>query len=170
MAEGRDVESLRFREMYIATFPSVFKYVFRRLKEDVDDVVEETYITAWRRRKDIPEDSDECQLWLFGIARRLMANRFRLRSHRSRFVRQMEPLTSNETNTEGAALASVLVHSALGKMRRRDREILLLVEWDGLTVDQSARVLAISPTAATKRLAVAREQFKTLCGNVETVA
>ena len=166
--ETREAESAGFRELYLETYPAVYKYVFRRLRTDVDDVVEDTFVTAWRRRSSTPSNPDEHLLWLYGIARRLIANRVRLHSRRGRFVREMEPISHTASSTEDAAVASVMVHAALGRMKHNDREILLLVEWDGLSVDQSARVLGINSTTATKRLAAARQQFKQLCGDQRT--
>jgi RNA polymerase sigma-70 factor (ECF subfamily) len=162
-----DAESSQFREIYDTTYRSVHKYVTRRISDEVDDLVEDTYITAWRRRESIPIEAEERLLWIYGIARRLIANRLRLRSRRSRFVREFGPLNHEAPSTESAAVASVIVHSALGKMRQRDREILLLVEWEGLTLHQAAQVLGVAPTTATKRLATARERFKAFCGSVK---
>lgn len=50
------------------------------------------------------------------------------------------------------------IHS-LSQISSADREILMLAAWEEMTVSQIAESLAISPTAANKRLERARRRF-----------
>ena len=45
-----------------------------------------------------------------------------------------------------------LVHEALGRLRQRDREVLLLAEWEGLSPAQIAAVMACPAITARGRL------------------
>ena len=50
------------------------------------------FATAWRRRADLPADPDEVRPWLFGIARRCLANANRSTHRASRLgVRSRPP-------------------------------------------------------------------------------
>ena len=68
----------RFRRVYAETFEPLLAYAMRRVEQRADaaDVVAETFLTAWRRRAELPGDS-EVKLWLFGVARRVLANHHR---------------------------------------------------------------------------------------------
>lgn len=155
-----------FNEVYVAARPYVKRYVTRRMQGDVDDVVDEVFLTAWRRRDKMPVVEDELLMWLYGIARRVTANKVRWHRRRERFQKSIEPLTSGSNSGESTSIDSMVVHAALAKLKPADREILMLVEWEGLTVRQSAEVLEVTESAAGKRLAAAREAFRRCCGDV----
>ncbi len=46
-------------------------------------MVAETFLVAWRRSADLPRD-DEVRLWLYGVARRVLANHHRSGIRRER--------------------------------------------------------------------------------------
>jgi RNA polymerase sigma-70 factor (ECF subfamily) len=48
------------------------------------------------------------------------------------------------------------------RLRPDDRELLMLVGWDGLTPTEAAGVVGIAPGAARMRLARARQRFREL--------
>ena len=62
-------------------------YVLRRVEraEDAGDVVAETFLVAWRRMDKVPA-GDEARLWLYGVARRQLANQRRGELRRSRLA------------------------------------------------------------------------------------
>ena len=52
-------------------------YLTRRAPvEDAADLLAEVYLVAWRKRADLPP-GEERRLWLFGVARRLLAEHHR---------------------------------------------------------------------------------------------
>jgi DNA-directed RNA polymerase specialized sigma24 family protein len=66
----------RFEQMYEANYGPVLGYVVRRTgrPDDAADVIAETFLTAWRRLADVPA-GEAARPWLFGVARRVLANR-----------------------------------------------------------------------------------------------
>ena len=68
----------RFRHVYAEHFDRVLGYALRRVArpEDAADVVSETFLVAWRRLGDVPEEP-RTRLWLYGVARRVLANQRR---------------------------------------------------------------------------------------------
>lgn len=155
-----------FDEVYVAAHPYVKRYVMRRVQGDVDEIVDEVFLTAWRRRDKMPVVDDELLMWLYGIARRVTANKVRWHRRRERFHKSIEPLTSSSSSDENSSIDSMTVHAALARLKPADREILMLVEWEGLTIRQSAEVLKVTESAAGKRLAAARESFRRCCGDL----
>jgi RNA polymerase sigma factor (sigma-70 family) len=153
----------RFEELYEAYYFSIVGYVSRRTAslEDAQDVVSETFLVAWRRLEDIP-DSDEARLWLYGTARRVLANQHRGSWRRVRLVRRLEgdaswpaswapfPAGDGELEAIGAAFA---------RLTPGDRELLLLAGWEELDADQLALVLGCQAATARVRLHRARRRF-----------
>jgi RNA polymerase sigma-70 factor, ECF subfamily len=148
----------RFEALYAAHNAAVRTYVRRRVdSQDADDVVADVFVIAWRRLRDVPEDPLP---WLLGVARRVMANRWRgatrdaaLRD-RMRFERpRLTPPASMTPDSPQEVLR------ALSAMRERDRETLLLVAWEGLEPAQAAKVLGVSPNTFSARLSRARRRF-----------
>ncbi|HEX6652604.1 MAG TPA: sigma factor, partial [Thermoleophilaceae bacterium] len=65
----------RFERMFRDSYPLVRAYALRRAApEGAQDVVAETFLVAWRRLEDVPEDPLP---WLYGAARRVLANQRR---------------------------------------------------------------------------------------------
>ena len=64
----------RFERMYAANFGPLLGYALRRAlnTDDAADVVAETFLTAWRRLDDMPP-GEEARLWLYGVARNMLA-------------------------------------------------------------------------------------------------
>ncbi len=149
----------RFQAIYEAHYHRVLGYALRRTgREDAADVVAETFLVAWRRIGDVPE-GDAARLWLYGIARRVLANQTRAAHRRERLaeriranlVPEIEPVRANPEL--GAAAA------AFEALRADDRELLALVAWEGLDGEEIAQVLGCSRNAARIRVHRARRRF-----------
>lgn len=71
-----------FAEVYAATYKPLLGYALRRCDspEDAADVVAETFTIAWRRATDMPA-GPQARLWLYGVARRVLANGTRPRAN-----------------------------------------------------------------------------------------
>ncbi|MDU0313876.1 sigma-70 family RNA polymerase sigma factor [Phycicoccus sp. M110.8] len=153
----------RLEELAAAHGPRVLAYLARRTTpaEDAADVLQEVLTTAWRRISDAPDDPDHALAWLLAIARRTLANhrRGQARRHdatarlRAELAGGRTPLPADDPAVDG-------VREALGSLAADDREVLALAYWDGLTGEQVAVVLAVSPASARKRLQRARERLR----------
>lgn len=161
VGDGPDTEW--FERLYAATYPAVAGYVLRRTSDPADaaDVVAETYLTLWRRLGELPHDAD-ARLWLYGVARRVLANQ-RRSSHRwaSLSARLAEDLTL-ATRPDSVAEASADRHriaNAFRNLSDGDRELLALVGWEGLDRDQIATTLGVNRAVVRVRLHRARQRF-----------
>lgn len=65
----------RFEAVYTQTYEQILGYAMRRCDspEDAADVVAETFAIAWRRMDALPAGA-EARLWLYGVARNVLAN------------------------------------------------------------------------------------------------
>lgn len=146
--------------MFRATHDRVFAFALRRIDPaDAEDVVAETYAVAWRRFEDIPPDALP---WLYGVARKTLANYRRSVRRRLQLATRLIGQLDSEFVEPGPAdlLEGVEeMRSALGSLRRMDREVLMLVAWEGLDNHDAARVLGISTEAFAVRLHRARKRL-----------
>jgi RNA polymerase sigma-70 factor (ECF subfamily) len=149
----------RFEELYRAYYPAVLSYVRRRtdLPEDAADVIAETFTTAWRRLEDIPA-GEGARLWLYGVARRVLANHRRGESRRTalglRLRAELTEWAESITDQDPSA-----VRVAFARLSPGDRELLSLVGWEGLRTAEIATVLGCSSGAVRIRLHRARKRL-----------
>jgi len=68
----------RFTDLFDRTHGPLLAYAVRRVADPADaaDVVAETFVVAWRRLDDVPT-GQAARPWLFGVARRVLANHYR---------------------------------------------------------------------------------------------
>lgn len=146
----------RFRALYDAHARALTAYALRRVPEEsADDVVAEVFLVAWRRLEEVPEDALP---WLYGVARRVAANRLRTHRRRASLLSRLAGDRMPAPWTEDAATTPAL--DALRRLRGADREILALVAWEGLDARALAVTLGCTPEAARVRLHRARRRLE----------
>ena len=158
MTEERKV---RFRRLYEAERARIVAYVLRRTAspEDAADVVAETFTIAWQRLDDIPRDEGRI-LWLYVTARNVLANHDRRRARQSE-IHQALTLGLRDPNylVEAVEEESVIASRVLASLPERDRELLMLAAWEGLSSSQLAIALGCSIATARVRLHRARARL-----------
>jgi RNA polymerase sigma-70 factor (ECF subfamily) len=160
-----DAES-RFRAVFESTYPVLARYARHRglSASDADDLVAETYEVAWRRRDALPRD-DGALPWLLAVAGNLLRNRRRKQWRERSVLERLGP--PQEAQTEISAVTWQDIRRALDRLSGEDRELILLVAWDGLEPSEAATVLGLTPGAARTRLHRARARLAKTLG-VET--
>jgi RNA polymerase sigma factor (sigma-70 family) len=139
------VDRARFEDVYRKTRVPVLAYLLRRTTdpEDAADLLADVYLVAWRRIDDLPR-GDEARLWLFGVARRVLANHRRKKRSESGLAGELQiNLRLPETNSDASANDSSAdaVRAALEAMGEKDRELLMLSAWEDLNPSQIAAVV-----------------------------
>jgi RNA polymerase sigma-70 factor (ECF subfamily) len=131
---------------------------------DCDDVVSEVFLVAWRRLDELPDDPLP---WLLVTARRVVANHWRGRVRLQRHEAELRALArwAGEPDVSGGVVRRSEMLDALGRLSADDREVLLLVGWDGLDTAGVARVLDCAPGAARMRLSRARQRLEEQLGD-----
>jgi RNA polymerase sigma factor (sigma-70 family) len=154
-----DARRDRFEAAYAAYHGPILGYVLRRTAnaDDAADVIAETFLTAWRRVDQLPP-GDEARLWLYGVARRVLANYHRGERRRLELAGRLRADLAGWTAPayEGDLAA---VAQALGRLGETQRELLALSAWEGLDHGQIAVVLGCSRNAVRIRLHRARRRL-----------
>jgi RNA polymerase sigma-70 factor (ECF subfamily) len=145
--------------MYTAHYADLLAYVRRRTEsaDDAADALAETFTTAWRRLGDVPE-GEQARLWLYGVARRVLANQRRGETRRTALATRLrDELAVWDTVTPH--LDTCAIRAAFRRLGPGDRELLSLVSWEGLDSAQIATVLGCSRGAVRIRLHRARKRL-----------
>ncbi|WP_432921199.1 RNA polymerase sigma factor [Microbispora sp. CA-135349] len=152
----------RFEEIYLAHYADLLGYVRRRTEspEDAADTLAETFATAWRRIGDVPA-GPSARLWLYGVARRVLANGRRAETRRSALVERLGAELGQGDDRDWTPDHEDLdaVRAAFRRLGPDDREVLALVSWEGLGSAEIATVLGCSRGAARLRLHRARKRL-----------
>jgi RNA polymerase sigma factor (sigma-70 family) len=164
---GRDPEALA--EFYRRHVGRVVGFAARRCTRpaDVADVVAETFVELIGSSTRFDPRRGSADAWLFGIAAHVAAAHAR-RERRQRAVARRvagHTLLDGDDHERLAAridaerLAPELSR-ALARLRPRDRELVQLVDVDGLTAPDAAAALGIRAPAARMRLTRARRRLR----------
>jgi RNA polymerase sigma factor (sigma-70 family) len=146
----------RFEGLFRDGYPLVRAYALRRAAPDAaQDAVAETFLVAWRRLDDVPEDALP---WLYGTARRVIANQRRSAARGVALEQRLSgALAVSDSADVGDSVANAeLLRLALARLSDRSREALMLVAWEGLDGTRAARSAGCSKAAFAVRLHRAR--------------
>jgi RNA polymerase sigma-70 factor, ECF subfamily len=153
----------RFRELYEEHAETLARYVSRRTdRAEVQDVVSETFLTAWRRFAELPDDPVP---WLFVTARKMIANRHRS-MERKRALHDKVAADVRwvlEDETQPSEIDKRLLN-AIAELPPAEREAFMLVAWDGLDVRRAAKAAACGTGTFRVRLHRARQRLKDQIG------
>jgi RNA polymerase sigma-70 factor (ECF subfamily) len=151
----------RFADVYDENYHLILGYALRRAPAgDAADLAAETFLLAWRRLDDVPPGA-EARLWLYGAARRLLANQRRGERRRERLAERMRDDARTAADRDEVHEGHGL-RAAFARLRADQRELLALVAWEGLEPREIACVVGSSPNAVRLRLHRARRRLAAL--------
>ncbi|MGV8967783.1 MAG: RNA polymerase sigma factor [Cellulomonas sp.] len=160
----------RFAVLFNRTHQPLLAYAVRRVADpsDAADIVAETFLVAWRRLDEVPPD-EQARAWLFGVARRVLANYYR--GERRRLALGERLRTSlREVVVPQPQVGATDVEHAMERLSPDDRELLRLVAWEELARDEIATVLQIPRATVRVRLHRARRRLLAEMQSVESDA
>jgi RNA polymerase sigma-70 factor (ECF subfamily) len=149
---------VRFELIFRRYEPAVRAYAIRRAGSTMgEDVVAEVFVVCWRRFDELPADPLP---WLLGVARHVLATLRRAEHRRdalrARLVQEDAPPRKDAVSGKGDGVLG----TALGRLSDGDRELLLLIAWEGLSIVEAAVVLEVRHSAARVRLMRARRRLR----------
>ena len=161
----------RFKDVSEAHYRAVTAYARRRTSDPVDaqDVVSETFTVAWRRLAEVP-DGDAALPWLYGVARRVLANQRRGNRRRDDLSIRLRSQHAGTVEVEGEVLVAEerrTVLAALARLRDTDQELLRLAVWEELPHREIAQVVGCSESSVAVRLHRARSRLGREIGKEE---
>ncbi|WP_371409362.1 RNA polymerase sigma factor [Micromonospora zamorensis] len=160
-----------FTVLYDRHAAVLYRYAHGRVGTDAaDDVVSETFLVAFRRRQRYDVSRLDARPWLFGILTKEISHyRRRERAH-YRAVGRCGPVDVVPDPAE-RAVAGAAAHAlraplarALAALPGRDRDVLLLIAWGGLTYEETAHAIGIPVGTVRSRLNRARRKVSSALG------
>jgi RNA polymerase sigma-70 factor (ECF subfamily) len=146
--------------------PAVYRYLGRRVGVvAAENLLGEVFVAAVAARLRVrPHDSGSALPWLYGIAGNVV------RSYRRRSLGQipLDQVTAvdwdavDERLDAGSRRQELRV--ALAELTEAEREVLLLVAWEGLSPAEAAQALGLTAVAARSRLHRARARAQATLG------
>ncbi len=162
MRSGNDFEE-RFNALYRVHRAAVLRYASRRCDPDTArDVVADTFLVAWRKHSAIPDDPDQVAPWLYGVARRVLANTERSARRTQRLTVRLGQASLDEQVPDHATAITERERliQALHRLPSRDQEVLRLVGWEELDLAGVALAMGCSPSAMAARIYRARRKLE----------
>ncbi len=160
-----------FAEIFDRHAVAIHRFLSRRVGELADDLLSETFLTAFRKRGDYRADRVDVRPWLYGIGANLIRRhqrdevaRYRVLSRATQNAAATGPRSADESDSaidrvDAQALGPSLA-AALADLELRDREVLLLIAWGELDYAQVAAVLEIPVGTVRSRLHRARRRVQ----------
>lgn len=147
----------------------VGSYLVRRAgRGAAEDLLGEVWVAALRARGSYDRSFAEARPWLLGIARNVLRAHWR-RHPDEDLVADMvtlatfaDPWAVVDERIDGAAV----LHKAVAGIPHEEREVLLLVAWEGLSVADAARAIGVPPGTARRYLHQARLVLRSSPGMV----
>lgn len=136
--------------VYRLTSAKLFGVCLRILSErpDAEDVLQEVFVTVWRRAADFDPGRASPMSWLIAIARNRAIDRLRAERH----ARRMEPIDAVAAVADSgvsadrvleSSEANVRLHGCLGELADHERTALQSAFFDGNTYEELAEQMDV---------------------------
>jgi RNA polymerase sigma factor (sigma-70 family) len=173
------VAAADFEEAFRDHFPSVYRFIARRVGTDLaEDLAAEVFATAYRRRDAFEPDRGSVRSWLYGIATNIVRGHWRdeqqLLELDARVASDSLMPSRGSVQFADAADERVIAASlapriagALAALNREQRDVLLLHAWADLSHEEIAAALGIAQGTARSRLSRARAALRAQLGEFD---
>ena len=159
-----------FEELYRSCRDDVYAYVAGLLRERAaaEDVTAQAFERAYRKRWSYNAKRGTRRAWLFGIARNAALDELR-RQKRGAELASEPPDEESPTTEEAAdvALRRAALRSAMAGLEPRERELVALKFFAGLSNAEIASVTGTTETNAGTRLHRVVEKLRRACDEAE---
>lgn len=166
IAESLDRPEM-FAGLFDRHFAAVYRYLARRVGTDLaEDLAAEVFLVAFRRRHCYQLAQPRALPWLLGVATNLARQQWRAEARALRALARSGLDPAMEDHADGVVARVVAqdwyrcAAAGLAGLSPGDRDVLLLIAWEGLSHEEVALALGISPGTVRSRLHRARRRVK----------
>ncbi len=164
---------LDFEQTVRREAPALLAYLSRRTADPADaaDLLGDVLVVIWRRIDAMPPDAAAARMWMFGVARKVLAGGYRSARRRQALTDRLRHELTTEPDTadlDGSKAIDVedprreRLSLALNQLKPSEREIVSLIHWDGFTLSEAARHLHLRLSTTRSRYYRARDRLKRL--------
>lgn len=157
-----------FGRLYRAHHGPIASMLYRRLGDAhaAEDLAAQTFINAWQALPRYTHTGAPFRAWLMRIA----INEARRWSRRQSRRRDVEGSVSPSPSAPGDDEQHARVRAAIRSLSLDHQDVITLVYFESLSVEQTAAVLSVRPGTVKSRLSRAREALKSKLGRTENSA
>lgn len=145
LEQAADGNVAAFREFYDRTSAKLFGIIARILVErgEAEDVLQEVYVTIWRKAAEFDSARASPITWVATIARNRAIDRLRARGNRQHVtIDAAHDVADTAPDAEalyGQALAASTVQAALAQLEPRHADVIRACYFEGLTYEELAQ-------------------------------
>jgi RNA polymerase sigma-70 factor (ECF subfamily) len=148
----------------------IYNHCFRATGDwaEAEDATSTVFLEVWRHRRRVVAHDGSALPWLYGVATNVCRNLTRSRRRRWRALAALAAPAAEPDHADhvverigsGERMRAVL--AAVDALPPREREVLGLVAWSGLTYEQAAAALDVPVGTVRSRLSRARTRLTDL--------
>jgi len=157
---------LAFDRLYKSSRDDVYAYVASMVRDPAaaEDVTATAFERAYRKRSRFDPSRGEPRAWLFGIARNAALDELRRRGRQAELAAEPADLAATPAHESAEASERRLaVSTALAGLEPRERELIALKFFAGLTNAEIAAVVGVGESNAGTRLHRAMTKLREAC-------
>lgn len=143
----------RARQLFEQHHREVLRFLRRRDQDLAEDALSETFAVAVRRAADIPDGKE--LPWLYVVADHVLRNLQRSRRRAARIPEALHPFTRHTTDAPGLPY----VGEALAELPDRERLLLTLTAFEGLSAAEAADRIGVPYGSARNALSSGRKRL-----------
>ena len=161
----RERASLDFEALYRSSRDDVFAYVATLLRDRsaAEDVTAAAFERAYRRSSSFNPARGTMRAWLFGIARNAALDELRRRKRHVEMTGEPVAETTPADGEAEVAMRRAALRQAMEKLSARERELVALKFFAGLSTAEIASVISVSESAAAMRVHRTIEKLRRAC-------
>jgi RNA polymerase sigma factor (sigma-70 family) len=154
-----------FERLYRSSRDDVYAYAAGLLRDQTaaEDVTAAAFERAYRKRSRFDTRKGSARAWLFGIARNAALDELRHRGrHAELSVDPVDAASVPGADEHGSELR-LLLDDALGGLEARERELIALKFFAGLSNGEIARVIGVSTSNVGTKLNRTMDKLREAC-------
>ena len=130
----------RFDRLFLAHRNQLFAFFLghTNCRDEAKDLLQETFVRAWKHIGHLPRDEDRQRFWLFRTAKNLLTDHYRKPKPPS----ESEPPTLSIEGVVEARMELEYLQKAIGRLPDERRAILTMSVVGGMSSDEIGTVLA----------------------------
>jgi len=144
---------------------AVWAFAVRLLDGDrarAQDVVQETFLRAWRQPQVLDEREGSARSWLFTVARHLIVDDWRSARRHPELLAADPPESTATASPAEAVVDREVVRAALATLSEQHRAVIVECYLRGATVAEAARTLGVPPGTVKSRCHYALRELRAL--------
>ena len=156
-----------FDDLYRRYARPVFGLALRRLGDRgrAEDAVQETFASIWRSAASYKPDRGPGAPWLYAVARNAIVDRARARTETpTELLEEQADETAGPADNAEQSWVAWRVHRALEELPEREREVVALAYWSGLSQSEVSEFLGLPLGTVKTRTRAALTHLADLLG------